>query len=102
MYASESDEAGMLGYIQCENINTWLVRLKVAIDQDHQDKNEMLLLPPQRNIQVVDAFPLEWISTHDRYTGKSIVIHHVLLDYRITTPSDSTVPDSPLLKDNDG
>jgi hypothetical protein len=101
MYASESNETGMLGYIQCENISTWVERLQVAIDQDHQDKNKMLLLPLQSNIQVIDIFPLEWISKHDRYTGKSIVIHHILLDYCIEAFSDSTVADSPLLKDND-
>jgi len=56
-YAQESDEAGMLGYVQCDNISTWVERLQLAIDQDCQDKNEFLLLPPQRNIQVVDAFP---------------------------------------------
>ena len=101
MYASENDEAGMLGYIQCENTSTWAERLQMTIDQDHQDKDEMLLLPPQYNIQVVDAFPLEWISKHDRYTGKSIVIHHVLLDYCITTPSDPAIVNS-FVKDNNG
>lgn len=85
-YAHESDEAGMLGYIQCDNISTWVERLQLAIDQDFQDKNEFLLLSPQRNIQVVNAFPKEWMSKHDRHTGRNIVIHHLLLDYCITTP----------------
>ncbi len=85
-YAHESDEAGMLGYIQCDNISTWVERLQLAIDQDFQDKNEFLLLSPQHNIQVVNAFPKEWMSKHDRHTGRSIVIHHLLLDYCITTP----------------
>ena len=90
-YAQESDEAGMLGYIQCDSISTWVERLQLAIDQDCQGKNEFLLLSPQRNIQIVDTFPQEWMSKHDRYTGKSIVIHHLLLDYCITAPLGSTV-----------
>lgn len=85
-YAHESDEAGMLGYIQCDNIRIWVERLQLAIDQDCQGKNEILLLSPQRNVQIVDAFPQEWMSKHDRHTGKSIVIHHILLDYCIITP----------------
>jgi hypothetical protein len=85
-YAQTSGEAGMLGYIQCDNISTWVERLQLAIDQDYQGKNEFLLLLPQRNIQVIDAFPHEWMSKHDRHTGKSIVIHHILLDYCITSP----------------
>ncbi|SRR5260370_32048527 len=88
-YAHESDEAGMLGYIQCDNISIWVERLQLAIDQSCQDKNEILLLSPQRNVRIVDAFPQEWMSKHDRHTGKSIVIHHILLDYCITVPTGS-------------
>ena len=87
-YAHESSEAGMLGYVQCDNINTWVKRLQLAIDQDHHDKNVFRLLPPQRSIQVVDAFPQEWLSNHSRHTGKSIFIHHLLLDYCITVSAD--------------
>jgi hypothetical protein len=63
-YAHESVEAGMLGYIQCDDISTWVERLQLAIDKDSQSKNEFLLLPPLRNIQLVDAFPQEWMSLH--------------------------------------
>jgi hypothetical protein len=90
-YAHESDEAGMLGYVQCDSISTWVKRLQLAIDQDYQNKNVFLSLPPQRSIQVVDAFPQEWLSKHDRYMGKSIFIHHLLLDYCITVPACSIV-----------
>ncbi len=84
-YAHESDEAGMLGYIQCDNISIWVERLQLAIDQDTQGKNEMLLSSPQCNIQVVDTFPHEWMTKHDRHTGKNIVVNHILLDYCIIT-----------------
>src|SRR5579875_1126658 len=85
-YARECHEAGMLGYIQCDDISTWIQRLQLAIDQDWQGKNELLLLSSQRNVQVVDAFPFEWMSKHSRHTGRGIIIHHILLDYCITTP----------------
>jgi hypothetical protein len=88
-YAHESCEAGMLGYVQCDSVSIWVKRLQLAIDQDYQDKNVFLLLPPQCNIQVVDAFPQEWLSKHDRHSGKSIFIHHLLLDYCTTVPPGS-------------
>ena len=62
--------------------------MQLAIAQDSQEKNEFLLLSPQRNIQVVDAFPQEWMSKHGRHTGKNIVIHHLLLDYCIAIHVD--------------
>jgi hypothetical protein len=80
-YASESDEAGMLGYVQCDNTNIWVARLQSAIDQDLQNKNELLLLPPQRKMQIVGAFHQEWISKHCRKIDGNIIIHHILLDY---------------------
>lgn len=90
-YAHESNEVGMLGYIQCDNISTWVKRLQLAMDQDHHDKNAFLLLPPQHSIQVVDAFPQKWISKHNRHTGNNIVVHHLLLDYCITVSTASVV-----------
>jgi hypothetical protein len=50
-----------------------------------QDRLDAFDSPPLRNIQVVDAFPQEWMSIHDRNMGKSIFIHHILLDYCFTT-----------------
>jgi hypothetical protein len=80
-YAHESCEAGMLGYVQSDNVETWAKKLQSAIAQDHQDKNMLLLLSPQRSITVVDTFPQEWLSIDGRHTDKCIFIHHLLLDY---------------------
>jgi hypothetical protein len=86
-YASECDEAGMLGYIQCDNISAWVEKLQLAINQDSQSKNEFLLLSPQRSIQIVDEFPQEWVSQHNRQNiSSTLLVHHVLLDYCIPTP----------------
>jgi|GEM_PF-369192 len=90
-YAHECNEAGMLGYVQCDDISAWVERLQWAIDQDSQDKNELLLLSPQRNFQVIDTFPREWLSKHGRRTGQSIAIYHLLLDYCIMSPAEIMV-----------
>lgn len=87
-YAPESDEAGMLGYVQCDDVSTWVERLQLAIGQDSQDKNDFLLLSPQCQVQIVEAFPLEWMSKHGRQTRKSIFIHHILLDCCVAAKID--------------
>lgn len=90
-YASESAEASMLGYVQSDNLAVWTERIQVAIEEDARGKNEYLLVPPQRNIQIIDLFPLEWLSKHKRITGNDIFIHHLLLDY-CPTSSQSESP----------
>ncbi len=85
-YADGSSEAGMLGYVQSNDVDAWVKKLQLAIDQDYQDKNMLLLLPPQRTITIVDTFPHEWLSIHGRYTLKNIFIHHLLFDYCKITP----------------
>lgn len=80
-YAQANYEAGMLGYIQCDTMHTWKETLQRAIDQDARGENGLLLVSPQQDLQVIQAFPLEWISKHNRVTGKHIIIHHLLLDY---------------------
>jgi hypothetical protein len=89
-YAQECSEAGMLGYIQSEDIDIWKWKLHVAMEKDFKTKNEILLLSPQCNIQIIDDFPQEWMSHHNRLTGKSIVIHHILLNYCIIASTDPT------------
>jgi hypothetical protein len=71
----------MLGYVQYDDMDIWMTRLQSAIDQDSQNKNELFLLPPQSNVQIVGAFHQEWISKHCRKIGRNVVIHHILLDY---------------------
>lgn len=83
MYAPQFREAGMLGYVQCDTVDIWTQRLKIAIEQDFQNSNSLLLISPQHNIQIIDEFAHEWLSDHSRHTGNSIRIHHVLLDYRV-------------------
>lgn len=89
-YAQECDEAGMLGYVQSDDIDICKRKLHVAIEKDFKDKNEYLLLSLQHHIQIIDDFPQEWMSHHDRLAGKSIVIHHILLDYCTGVSTDTS------------
>jgi hypothetical protein len=91
MYASECNEAGMLGYVQSDDLTIWAGKLRMAIDQDFQNGNVMFLLSPQQDVSIIDAFPYEWISEHKRQNGQTITVHHILLDYLIVALSHPIV-----------
>lgn len=77
-YTASYPEVGMLGYVLSDTPEKWQERLMKAIE----DRRETLrLIASQREVTVSDAFPLEWISEHDRDTSvHSIAIYHLLLD----------------------
>ncbi len=77
-YASRYAEAGMLGYVQSDGLAEWKDKVKSKIDRDAK---KLSLTGSQRDEQVIDAFPLEWVSEHNRNSvGRSITIYHILLD----------------------
>lgn len=77
-YASRYDEAGMLGYVQSDRLAEWKDKVKSKIDRDAK---KLSLAGSQRDEQVIDAFPLEWVSEHNRNSvGRPITIYHILLD----------------------
>jgi hypothetical protein len=80
-YAARCGEAAMLGYIQSDSPGFWQIALKKAID----DKASLLFLKySQHDEKIIDDFPLEWVSKHDRpAVGQSIDIYHILLDCKI-------------------
>lgn len=83
-YARDNSEAGMLGYIQSDDVNIWTERLQLAIEHSRlSKKNKLLVLSAPCAVQVIHSFPSEWISYHNRQTGTPITVHHILLDYRI-------------------
>lgn len=78
LYATRYDEAAMLGYVQSDSLVHWREKIQSAIKDD--SKNLRLRLP-QRHERIIDAFPLEWASEHDRDSiGRPISIYHILLD----------------------
>ncbi len=77
-YARRYDEAGMLGYVQSDSLAEWKDKVKRKIDRDAEKLN---LTGSQRDEQVIDAFPLEWVSEHNRNSvGRPITVYHILLD----------------------
>jgi hypothetical protein len=67
----------MLGYVLSDSPELWRERLKKAIQK--KKVGLQLKVPPQ-NVHIIDAFPLEWTSTHDRDVERPITIYHILLD----------------------
>ena len=77
-YASRYDEAGMLGYVQSGCLAERKDKVKRKIGQDAE---KLSLTGSQRDEQVIDAFPLEWVSKHNRNSvRRPIAIYHILLD----------------------
>lgn len=78
LYAKRYREAAMLGYIQSDSLEYWQDKIKSAIDKA---SDKLCLKPPQRDTKVIDAFPHEWISEHERKSiGRPIAIYHIILD----------------------
>lgn len=78
LYASRYNEAAMLGYVQSDTVAYWRHRVKERIDKDG---NKLCLIPPQYAKKIIDAFPLEWCSQHERdIVGRPITVYHLLLD----------------------
>lgn len=77
-YASRYNEAGMLGYVQSDSLEEWKGKVKGKIDQDAEKLN--LINGTQRDKQVIDAFPTEWVSEHNRNSLRPITLYHILLD----------------------
>lgn len=79
-YASRYNEAAMLGYVQSDNPQYWKKKVREAIDKN---KTNLNLVSSQQDVEVIPDFSDEWKSVHGREgIGRSIAIHHILLDYR--------------------
>jgi hypothetical protein len=80
-YTANYPEAGMLGYVLSDTVEMWRDKLKKAIDEE---KTRLRLRAPQRDVQIIDEFPFEWISEHDRDSAeRPILIYHILLDCQL-------------------
>lgn len=78
LYALRYNEAAMLGYIQSDSLVHWKDQVKKAIDENAK---QLCLKSLQNDAAVIDDFPSEWVSEHDRISvGRSIAIYHILLD----------------------
>lgn len=78
LYAKRYDEAGMLGYVQSDSLAHWKNNIRVSIDSH---ASPLCLKSAQHDETVLEDFPFEWISEHERTTlGRPINIHHILLN----------------------
>lgn len=79
IYASSYNEAAMLGYVQSNTLYKWKERVIKSITEK---ATGLYLKSPQYDEVVIDEFPLEWVSEHERHNSKdsSVRIYHILLD----------------------
>lgn len=78
-YAQRYDEAGMLGYIQSDSIETWQTKIQEGIKQN---STQLHLTDSQMPVDIHSEITHEWVSMHQR-TGSNphpIKIYHILLD----------------------
>jgi hypothetical protein len=88
LYARQSADAAMVGYVQTDTLEQWQGDLQNRV----QDKaRELALESIDAKLSFEYAFPLEWSSTHGRQNNSSVRIFHLLLDCR-------RVPQLPLLE----
>jgi hypothetical protein len=79
LYACQSDEAAMIGYVQTDTLEQWQSDLRRRV----QDEAEQLNLEgTNANLSFESALPLEWSSTHGRDGNSPIMLFHLLLDCR--------------------
>ncbi|WP_204103680.1 MULTISPECIES: hypothetical protein [Spirulina sp. CCY15215] len=78
IYASECPEAAMIAYIQSDDCDRWEKQLKGKFDKDSE--NILKIKQKLQRVIVIEDIPYEWLSEHERATGKPILIHHIFLD----------------------
>lgn len=83
-YTARFPEVVMLGYVLSDTVEIWRDRLKQDIDAK---KTELRLTTRQQDVSVIDEFPVEWISKHNRTSSDfPVEVYHILLDCK--TPND--------------
>jgi hypothetical protein len=79
LYARQSSEAAMIGYVQTDTLEHWQIDLQKRV----QDKAQQLKLEGiDVSMSFESALPLEWSSAHGRHGNSSIILFHLLLDCR--------------------
>ena len=81
-YAERFSEGAMLGYVQSEDVLYWKRCIQQIVQKD--PRGNLRLVGAQNDSLVHADFPHEWVSDHDRISGRHILVYHILLD---CTPS---------------
>ncbi len=79
IYASAYSEAGMLGYVQDDTSLDWNSDLKGWLKQNVSEARCIEIV----SSKVINEFPDEWSSIHDRRIGTKVTIFHLLIDFHL-------------------
>jgi hypothetical protein len=78
-YARESDEAGMLGYVQNETCDSWAEKIKSSLHKDRA-KHRMVNGTSWEAFRVIDELTHSYRTAHDRPSlGRPVSVYHTLL-----------------------
>ncbi|MGA3283785.1 MAG: hypothetical protein ABSD57_04920 [Verrucomicrobiota bacterium] len=78
-YASRCAEAAMIGYVQTDTLERWHSELQERV---RNEASELKLENSEATVRFLEAFPLEWASTHRREGLSSVRLLHILFDCR--------------------
>jgi len=86
-YASQEDEAGMLGYVQSENVDIWRQRITAELESRRQ-LYRMYLEGGVVRSELLLELPQVHESVHSRSSSATIIrIYHTLLAFSIAEPA---------------
>lgn len=78
-YARDSDEGGMLGYVQSDTCDTWAAKLEMEINGDGK-KYKIANGTSWESLKLVKEIATSFRTRHDRPTlKKQIAVYHTLL-----------------------
>ena len=80
-YARDEDEGGMLGYVQCTDLEVWAYKLSMAMGRDFA-AFEIVSTPPLSKYAIDPGLQHTYHSKHARKAvGRPLVIYHSLLKF---------------------
>ncbi len=81
LYASESDEAGMLAYIQSHDLTHWSAAISVGLNR-RAKKCEWITEQGWVGVKVAEGLDTTFVSRHARlHLHRQIIIYHTLLSF---------------------
>ena len=79
-YARDEDEAGMMGYVQSDDLDTWGNKIAIELTKSPTSYSVDPTLPFSKQARASTASSQAYCSRHHRLTvGRTILIDHVLL-----------------------
>lgn len=79
IYASDCPEAAIIGFYQDTNVNYWFNELNRKFNENEQE-NRMQITENLTQLQIISEFSNEWVSLHERKSGNTVLLCHILLE----------------------